>query len=109
MQKLFRRNSLIYFFLSLSFRWLYNLLVWFYHGFSITERGVIHMLMAIVSLLLAWFALQLYRKSSPTGSSLGCLYLIFLVLNFLFSLVAIFFALVKFFSEEGGAETLWLA
>lgn len=101
-------NSITYFVLSLVIRWLYNLVVWLYHGFTITERGVLHMLLAVVSLLFGWFALQLFRKARHSGSNLGCLYLLILIVNFVGSLGAIFFALVQFFSDEGGAETLWL-
>lgn len=103
-----RLNSVTYFVLSLLIRWVYNLAVLFYHGFTVTERGILHLLLASVSVLFGWFALQLFRKSAPSGSNLGCFYLVLLQLNFIGSIVAIFFAMVKFFSEEGGAETLWL-
>lgn len=107
-QKL-RLNSVTYFVLSVLIRWVYNLVIFLHRGFTVTERGILHLLLAAVSVLFAWFALQLFRKSTPSGSNLGCFYLILLVLNFIGGLGAVFFAMVKFFSEEGGAETLWLA
>lgn len=103
-----RFNSVTYLILSLAIRWLYNISIWLFHGFTITQKGVLHLLLAVVSLLLGWLALQLFRKSNPSGSNLGCFYLILLMLNFVGGAGALFFALVKFFSDEGGAETLWL-
>lgn len=103
-----RFNSVTYFVLSIVIRWMYNLSLLLFHGFTITQKGVLHLLLAVVSLLLGWLALQFFKKSSPSGSNLGCIYLILLMLNFVGGAGALFFAIVKFFSDEGGAETLWL-
>jgi hypothetical protein len=101
-------NSIVYLFISLIIRWLYNLSAFFYHGFSGNERVILHLLLAVVSLVFGWLALQLFRRSNPSGSNLGCFYLVFLILNLVGGVGALFFALVQFFSEQGGAETLWL-
>ncbi|MCX6312281.1 MAG: hypothetical protein NT084_11685 [Bacteroidetes bacterium] len=101
-------NSIAYFVLSIVIRWLYNVVVWIYHGFSGNERVILHLLLAAASLVLGWFALQLFRRSSPSGSNLGCLYLACLILNLVGGVGALFYTLVQFFGEQGGAETLWL-
>lgn len=103
-----KANSVFYLFLSVIIRWVYNLSIWFYHGFSENEKVILHLLLALVSLLLGWLALQLFRKSSPTGSNLGCIYLVFLVLNLIGGVGALFYTMVQFFGAQGGAETLWL-
>jgi len=103
-----KANSVLYFILSIIIRWVYNLSILFYHGFSENERVILHLLLAVVSLVLGWMALQLFRKSSPTGSNLGCFYLIFLLLNLVGGVGALFYTLVQFFGAQGGAETLWL-
>jgi hypothetical protein len=103
-----RINSVTYFIISLIIRWLYNLFVWFYHGFSGNEKVSIHVLLAVASLVFGWLALQLFRKSTPSGSNLGCIYLILLLLNLVGGVGALFFSMVQFFGEQGGAETLWL-
>lgn len=101
-------NSVFYLVLSILIRWLYNLIAFFYHGFSHNQRAILHLLLAVVSLVLGWLALQLFRRSSPSGSNLGCFYLIFLLLNLVGGVGALFYTLVQFFSAQGGAETLWL-
>ncbi len=101
-------NSVGYFVLSIVLRWFYNLFVWFYHGFTGNEKVILHLLLAVVSLVLGWLALQLFRRSSPSGSNLGCLYLALLILNLIGGVGALFYTMVQFFSEQGGAETLWL-
>ncbi|HET6990592.1 MAG TPA: hypothetical protein VFJ43_04675 [Bacteroidia bacterium] len=101
-------NSIGYLVISLVIRWLYNLIAFFYHGFSGNQRVILHLLLAVASLVFGWFALQLFRRSSPSGSNLGCFYLVFLILNLVGGVGALFFALVQFFGEQGGAETLWL-
>ena len=101
-------NSIGYLIISLVIRWLYNLIALFYHGFSGNERVILHLLLAVASLVFGWFALQLFRRSNPSGSNLGCFYLVFLILNLVGGVGALFFALVQFFGEQGGTETLWL-
>jgi len=61
-------NSVTYFIISILIRWTYNLIAFFYHGFSHNERAIIHLLLAGVSLVFGWMALQLFRRSSPSGS-----------------------------------------
>ncbi|MDQ3110021.1 MAG: hypothetical protein M3R17_09010 [Bacteroidota bacterium] len=101
-------NSILYLFLSITIRWLYNLLVLFYHGFSGDQKVILHLVLAVVSLVLGWLALQLFRRSSPSGSNLGCFYLIFLILNLVGGVGALFYTMVQFFGAQGGSETLWL-
>ena len=103
-----KANSVFYFIFSIVIRWFYNLFVWFYNGFNANEKVIIHLLLAVVSLVLGWLALQLFRKGSPTGSNLGCIYLVLLILNLVGGVGALFFTMVQFFGEQGGAETLWL-
>jgi hypothetical protein len=103
-----KANSIYYFFLSIIIRWLYNLLVIFYHGFTGNQKVILHLLLAMVSLVLGWLALQLFRRSSPSGSNLGCLYLILLLVNLVGGVGALFYTMVQFFGAQGGSETLWL-
>jgi hypothetical protein len=104
-----RFSSITYFVLSILIRWLYNLIALFVHGFTDVQRTILHLLLAVVSLVLGWFALQLYRKAQPTGSNLGCFYLVLLLLNLIGGAGALFFSVVQFFSEEGNSsETIWL-
>jgi hypothetical protein len=107
-KKKLKANSVIYLFSSILIRWLYNLAIWFYHGFTGNEKVILHLLLAVVSLVLGWLALQLFRRSSPSGSNLGCFYLIFLLLNLVGGVGALFYTMVQFFGAQGGAETLWL-
>jgi hypothetical protein len=101
-------NSVAYFIISIVIRWLYNLIAFFYHGFGHNQKAILHLLLAMTSLVFGWLALQLFRKSSPSGSNAGCFYLILLLLNLVGGVGALFFTLVQFFSEQGGSETLWL-
>lgn len=101
-------NSIYYFIISILIRWLYNLMVVFYHGFTGNQKVILHVLLAAVSLVLGWLALQLFRRSSPSGSNLGCIYLILLIVNLIGGVGALFYTMVQFFGEQGGSETLWL-
>ncbi|HLG03688.1 MAG TPA: hypothetical protein VI731_08845 [Bacteroidia bacterium] len=104
-----RLNSITYFILSIAIRWLYNLAALFRVDMSVTERAIIHLLLSLASLLFGWFALQLFRKANTSGSGLGCFYLVLLLLNLVGGAGALFFSLVKFFSDEGSStEKLWL-
>lgn len=102
-------NSILYLVLSVVLRWSYNLSFMFTRIFSPVESATLHMVAALGSAALAWMSLQLYRKSSPTGSNLGCFYLIFLFINLIMSGGAIFAALIHLFAVNGGEiESLWL-
>jgi hypothetical protein len=101
-------NSIVYLILSIVIRWLYNLLALVYHGFTGDQKVILHLVLAVVSLVLGWLALQLFRRSSPSGSNIGCFYLIFLLLNLVGGVGALFFTMVQFFGAQGGSETLWL-
>ncbi len=104
-----RFNSVSYFILSVLIRWLYNLIVLLFHGFTLTEKAILHLLLAVVSVALGWMAWQLFKKSNPSGSNLGCFYLFLLLVNIIGGFGAVFFALVQFFTAEGSTtETLWL-
>ena len=104
-----RLNSVFYFVLSIVFRWFYNLSIWVFHGFTGNQKVILHLLLAVASSLFAWMALRLYKRSSPTGSNLGCFFVLLLYVNVVASFGAIFFAMVQFFSQEGGGpETIWL-
>lgn len=101
-------NSIVYFLISLFVRWFYNLIILFYHGFTGNEKLILHLILAVASLVFGWLALQLFRRSNSSGSNLGCTYLFLLVLNIIGGIGALFFCMVQFFSDQGGAETLWL-
>jgi len=104
-----RFNSVSYFVLSIIIRWLYNVFAFFLpHSFTLLEKNILHILLALTSLVLGWLALQFFRKASPTGSNLGCFYLVLLIINLIGGVGALFFAMVRLFGDEGGAETLWL-
>lgn len=102
-------NSVLYLVLSVVVRWSYNLSFMFTRIFSPVESAVIHMLAALIGVALAWMSLQLYRKSAPGGSNLGCFYLVLLFANLIMSAGAVFAALVHIFAANGGEiESLWL-
>jgi hypothetical protein len=102
-------NSVLYLILSVVIRWGYNLSFIFTRIFSPLESAVIHMLSALIAVALAWMSLQLYRRSVPGGSNLGCFYLIVLFANLIMSAGAVFAALVHLFAVNGGEiESLWL-
>jgi hypothetical protein len=104
-----RLNSVTYLVASFLIRWVYNLSVLLYHGFTDVQKAVLHLVLALGSVVLGWIALQLYRKAKPTGSNLGCLYLVLLLVNIIGGLGALFFSMVQFFNEDGNSEeTLWL-
>lgn len=102
-------NSVVYLAASLIIRWSYLIIAYVVRVFSGMERAWLHLVLALASLVFAWIALQLYRKSSPTGSNLGCFYLVLLVINFIGSIGAVFYALVHLFNSDGQqVETFWL-
>lgn len=73
------------------------------------QHAILHMVFAVISLVLAFMAVQLFRKSTPSGSNLGCFFLVLLLLNFVFALGSVFAALIHLFSANGGEiETIWL-
>ncbi|HEU4716836.1 MAG TPA: hypothetical protein VFU15_03340 [Bacteroidia bacterium] len=83
--------------------------MFFYPHFSLTQKTILHLVLAVASVVFGWLALQYYKKAIPTGSNLGCLYYFFLLLNLVGGVGAVFFGLVQVFSAEGGSsETLWL-
>src|ERR1041385_4575580 len=95
-----KANSVYYFVFSILIRWLYNGIAFFYHHFSVHQRVILHLLLAVVSLVIGWLAYQLFKKSSPSGSSLGCFYLFLLVVNLVGGVGALFFTLVQFFGAS---------
>lgn len=73
------------------------------------EHAILHMVFSLISLGLAFMAVQLFRKSAPSGSNLGCFFVILLLLNFVMALGSVFAALIHLFGANGGElETIWL-
>ena len=73
------------------------------------EHAILHMVAALLSFALAFMSIQLFRKSTPSGSNLGCFFLILLLANFVFAVGSIFAALVHLFGANGGElESIWL-
>ncbi len=104
-----KHNAIYYLVLSVVLRWGYNIFYMLYKGISPMEHAILHMIFAVISLALAWMAIQLFRKSAPSGSNLGCVFLVLLIGNFLTSVGAIFAALIHIFGANGGElETIWL-
>ncbi|MCE2773671.1 MAG: hypothetical protein LW750_09570 [Bacteroidetes bacterium] len=107
-----RISSVQYVIGSVFLRFSYIGIAYFFRSFSSLEKAILHVILAVASLLLAWFALQTFRRSSPSGSALGCTYLVLLVINAIGALGAFFFALVHLFnaatSSTEGSGTLWL-
>jgi hypothetical protein len=104
-----KSSSMLYLLLSFVIRWGYNALFLLYHGFKPMENAVLHMVFSLLSLGLAFMAVQLFRKSTPSGSNLGCVYVILLLVNFAMALGAVFAALIHLFAANGGEiEKIWL-
>lgn len=104
-----KHSSIWFLLLSFGLRWGYNLLYLLYKGFTPMQHAILHMVFAVISLVLAFMSVQLFRKSTPSGSNLGCFFLVLLLLNFVFALGSVFAALIHLFSANGGEiETIWL-
>ncbi|HTF06140.1 MAG TPA: hypothetical protein VK826_19050 [Bacteroidia bacterium] len=102
-------NAIYYLVLSIGLAWGYNVLYLLYKGFSPLESAILHMLCSLISVTLAWMAIQLFRKSSPSGSNLGCVFLVLVILNFVRAVISIFAALIHLFGANGGQlESIWL-
>lgn len=102
-------NSIYFLLTSFLLRWGFNLVYILYRGFSPMEYAILHMVAAVISLGLGYLAISLFRKSTPSGSNLGCTYLILLILNFIFAIGSVFAALVHLFGVNGGElESIWL-
>lgn len=104
------KNNAIYFLLlSFLLRWGFNILFLLYKGFSPLEYGILHMVFSLISVVLGWMAIQLFRRSTPSGSNLGCVFLLLLILNFIMALGSVFAALIHLFAANGGElESIWL-
>jgi len=92
-----RLNSLAYLGLSVLLHVL-NQVFSRLHLFSPLQQAILSLLLVGGVIVLGWMALQLFRKGEPTGSNLGCIYLVLLLGNLLLGAVALFFTLVYFFS-----------
>ena len=104
-----RLNSVYFLLLSFLLRWGFNVLFLLYKGFSAMEYAILHMVIALISLGLGYMAIQLFRKSTPSGSNLGCFFLILLIANFVMAVGSVFAALVHLFGADGGQlESIWL-
>lgn len=66
--------------------------------FSEGQRAWLVLLLGFAALLLAALSLQSYRKAAPTGSNLGCIYLVVLLLTIIAGVLVLFFSLAYFFS-----------
>ncbi len=104
-----KNSSILYLTLSFVLRWGYNVAFLLIHVFTPMQSAILHMVFAIISLGLGFMAIQLFRKSTPSGSNLGCFYLLILLLNFVFCVGAVFAALIHLFAANGGEiESIWL-
>jgi hypothetical protein len=104
-----KNSSILYLALSVVLRWGYNVLFLLYKGFSPMEHAILHMVFSVISLGLGFMAIQLFRKSAPSGSNLGCFFLILLLVNFVMAVGSIFAALIHLFGANGGElESIWL-
>jgi hypothetical protein len=104
-----KNSSMLYLVLSVVVRWGYNALFLLYKGFTPMQHAVLHMICALIGLALAFMAIQLFRKSAPSGSNLGCLFLALLLVNFVFAVGSVFAALIHLFGANGGEmESIWL-
>jgi len=104
-----KNTSLIFLLISFFIRWGYNGMFLLYHGFKPMESAILHMVFSVISFVLAFMAVQLFRKSKPSGSNLGCIYVILLLVNFAMALGSIFAALIHLFAANGGEiEKIWL-
>lgn len=102
-------NAIYYLLLSVVIRWGYNIFFVLYHGLSPMENAILHMFFALIATVLAWMSIQLYRKSAPSGSNLGCGFLAILIINFITSIGAVFAAMIHLFAANGGQiENIWL-
>jgi hypothetical protein len=108
-QKL-RTNSIVYFLLSLLFRFSYFGIFLFVSGLSGSQHVILHLLLAIASLVMGFMALRIFNRAKTSGSNGGCLYLILLMLNIVGGIGAVFFALVHLFHQQGsdGEIMLWI-
>jgi hypothetical protein len=104
-----KNNSILFLLVSFVLRWGYNATFLFLHVFTPMQSAILHIVFAVISAILGFLAIQLFRKSTPSGSNLGCFFLVLLLLNFLFAIGAMFGGLVHLFSANGGEiETIWL-
>lgn len=104
-----KHSAILYLAMSVGIRWGYNVLYLLYKGFTPMQHAILHMICCVVSLALAFMAVQLFRKSSPSGSNLGCVFVVLLLLNFAFAVGSIFAALIHLFGANGGElESIWL-
>lgn len=102
-------NAIYFLMLSFLTRWGFNVLYMVYKGFSPNEYAILHMVFALISLALAWMSIQLFRKSSPSGSNMGCVFLVIIIANFIMAIGSVFAALVHIFGANGGElESIWL-
>ena len=92
-----RINSLIYLGLAIVLLVFYRIM-FVYGWFSDSQRSIAAFVLSAGALVLSWMALQLFKKGVPTGSNLGCIYLVLVVLTLILSAVALFFALTFYFS-----------
>lgn len=102
-------NAIYFLLLSFGLRWGFNVMYLLYKGFSPMEYAILHMVFSIISLVLAWMSIQLFRKSTPSGSNLGCVFVVLLIVNFVLAIGSIFAALIHLFGANGGElEAIWL-
>lgn len=94
-----RSNSLLYLGLAIAMLVVYRLMFAF-SWFSDMQRVVAGFVLTCGALLLGWMAFMLFRKGVPTGSNLGCMYLVLLLATLIASAVGIFLTLTFYFSLD---------
>lgn len=73
------------------------------------QYAILHMVFSVISAGLGYMAIQLFRKSAPSGSNMGCLFVVLLIVNFLMAIGSIFGALIHIFGVNGGElDSIWL-
>ncbi|TND08042.1 MAG: hypothetical protein FD123_2596 [Bacteroidetes bacterium] len=92
-----RQYSILFLVLSACLQ-VFNRLLLSLHLFGTGQRAWLALLLVLASLVMGWLALQTYRKASPTGSNLGCIYLAVLVLNIVAGVIFLFVTLAYFFN-----------
>lgn len=92
-----RTNSLLYLILAIIMLVVYRLM-FVYEWFTDIQRVVAGFVLTGGAMLLGWMAFMLFKKGVPTGSNLGCIYLVLLLVTLILSAVGIFLTLTYYFS-----------
>lgn len=92
-----RSNSVTFLGISI-FLEIFCRMLFFFGWFTQWQRLALSMVLSLGALVLGWMAFRLFWKGIPTGSNLGCYYIVFLVLNLIAGIINFFFTLTFFFA-----------